>query len=63
VAASQVLDECVPGDHVRRGAIGLESAHWSKPGFESAVVALDTIIGVLVGVVQRLRDQLVEGYR
>jgi hypothetical protein len=60
VAASQVLDESVPSDHDRRGPISSQAAQWSKPGFERAVVSLHAIVGVLLGVVKRLRDQLVD---
>ena len=49
-----------PPDHHRRGPITFESSHWSKPGFEATVVALDAIIGVLLGVVKRVRDQLLD---
>jgi len=39
-------------------ALGFESSHWSESGFESAAIALDAVVGVLLGVVKRLRDGL-----
>ena len=32
----------------------------SEPGFESDVVTLDAIVGVLIGVVERVRDELLD---
>jgi len=60
VSASQVLDECVTLDHDRRGAVGLESSHRSEPRLQSAMITLDTIVGVLLGVVEHIRDQLLD---
>ena len=61
VAAAQVLYERVAPGHDRRGPVGPESAHGSEPRLESAVIALDAIVGVLVGVVERVGDQLFDG--
>jgi hypothetical protein len=53
VASPQVLHERVTG-HVRAGAaIGLESAHRPQLSFEPAVVGLDPIIRVPLGVMKR----------
>jgi len=60
VAAAQVLDERVAADHHRRSPIGLEAAHRSEPGLDSTVVALDAVVRELVGVVVRVRDQLLD---
>lgn len=34
----------------------LKASHWSESRFESSVITLDAV-GVLVGVVERVRDQ------
>ena len=60
MAAAQVLDESVPLDHDRCSAIGLWSAHWFSSRFESAVVALHAVVRVLLGVVKRLGNQLID---
>ena len=57
VATAQVLDEGVAPDHHARRSIGLQPAHRPEPGLESAVVAFDTVVLVLAGVVQRGRNQ------
>lgn len=57
VAASQVLDECVTADHDRCCPIRLEPPHWSEPRFESAVITFNAIIGVPLGVVERIGDE------
>ena len=59
-AAAQVLNEGVVPDHDRRCSVGLESTHRSEPRLESAVFALDAVIGVLLGVVERVWDQLLD---
>ena len=38
-------------------------AHRSRPMFQSAVVGLDPVVGVLFGVVPGCRHQLVDGPR
>ncbi len=43
--------------HDSCGVVGFEASHWSESGFESAVVGLDAVVGVLVGVVERVRGQ------
>ena len=60
VAAAQILDEGVPGDHHLCGAIRLESPHRSQPALELTVIGFYRIVGVLLDVVPRGRDQLVE---
>ena len=60
VASAKVLYERVTTDYDRRSPVGLEAAHRSQPGFESAVVALDAVVPVLLGVVERVRDQLLD---
>ena len=40
-----------------------QAAHWSKPGFERAVVALHVVVWLLLGVVKRFRDQLIDDAR
>ncbi len=51
-----MLERCV----IDWSAVTAYAAHWSNPGFESTVVTLNAIIGVLLGVVKRLGDQLVD---
>ena len=60
VASADVLDEGVTSDHYRGGPVAFESAHWSKPGFESAVITLEPVVGELLGVVKRVRNQLLD---
>jgi len=63
VAASEVLHEHVAGsrDPCRSG--GLETTHRSEPRFEPAVVCFDSVVGVLLRVMQGGRDELVEDSR
>ncbi len=63
VAATQVLDEGVPADDNPYAPVGPQPAHRSQPGLEPAVVALDAVVGVLLGVVERVREQLVDDVR
>ena len=63
VAAAKVLDESVTCDDHGRGAVGLQAAHWPQPCFQSAVIALDSVVRVLHGGVQRLRHELVDHVR
>jgi hypothetical protein len=51
VASPQVLHERMPTNNDRGGRVGLQTAHWSQSCFESAVVVLDPVVRVLVGVV------------
>jgi hypothetical protein len=60
VAASQVLDERMAADHDRRGPIGSQTAHRAEPGFESPVVALDAVVRILRGVVERVGEKVVD---
>jgi hypothetical protein len=60
VTASQVLDEGMPDDHDRRGAIGLQAAYWSQSGFKSTMVALYAVVRILLGVVQHVGHQLID---
>src|SRR3954468_4132133 len=52
-----------PPDHHARRPMGLKPAHRPKPRFEPTVGALDTVVLVLAGVVQRGRDQLLDHIR
>jgi hypothetical protein len=40
--------------------VGPKSAHRSEPVFELAVVGLDRVVGILLDVVPRRRDEVVE---
>lgn len=57
---SNVLDERVPGDQ-HPGTAGLfEAAHRSQPRLQPAEVALDPVVGALLGAVPRHRQQLLQ---
>jgi hypothetical protein len=58
VASADVLDQSVASYHDRRGSVAFESAHWPQSSFESAVIAFDAIVLMFLGVVKRVRDQL-----
>jgi hypothetical protein len=58
VAASPVLDERVTPDHRQRGRVRSQAAHWPEPRLESAVVALDAVVGVPGGVVEHFSREL-----
>ncbi len=60
VSTPQILHECVTADHHRRASIGLETAHRSESRFEPAMIALDAVVGVLVSVMERTRDQILD---
>lgn len=60
VSAAKVLDEGVPGDHDLRGPISLQSAHRSEPALELTVVGFDRVVRVLLDVVPRRAQQLIE---
>ncbi len=60
VTASKVLDERVAADHYRRGPISSQTALWFQPGLEAAVVPLDPVVRVLLGVVGCFGDQFID---
>jgi hypothetical protein len=57
VAGAQVLHERVAGDHDLRRPSGLQSPHRLEPILESAVIRFYRIVGVLLDVVPRRREQ------
>ena len=57
-----VLRDRVPAAAYTRRPIALESPHWSAPVFEPAVVGFDPVVRVLLGVVERARQELVDHY-
>jgi hypothetical protein len=65
VSSSEVLDERVTADDHAGRPVGLQPAHRSEPRFQSAVVALDPVVRVLLGVVNRVgqevRDHVCQG--
>jgi hypothetical protein len=60
VLAADVLNERVTGDHPTCCPIGLQLAHRSQPCLQPAVVALDPIVPVPLGVVLGVRDQVLD---
>ncbi len=60
VTASNVLDERVAPDHGQRGPIGSQTAHRFQPRLETAMVPLDPVVRILLGIVNRLRKQLID---
>jgi hypothetical protein len=60
VAAAQILNEGLPGDHDLCCSIRLQAAHLSQPALELPVIGLDRVVGVLLDVVPRRGNQLVE---
>ncbi len=63
VVVAKVLHEGVADDDHLRCSIRLQPTHRSQPAFELAVIGLDRIVGVLLNVVPRGRQQLVEHTR
>ncbi len=60
VTASQVLDERVTADHDRRGPVRSQTSHRAKPRVESPVIALDPVVRILRGVVERVGERFVD---
>lgn len=60
MASPKVLHECVPSHHNRSGLVGLQSPHRSQPRLQPSVVRLGPVVRMLVGVVERRRDQLAD---
>jgi hypothetical protein len=60
VAKPKVLHERVPAHDHLRGTVTLKAPHGLEPRFEPAMVGLAPIVRVLLGVVERGRDQLIE---
>ena len=60
VAAADVLDERVTADHDCCSPIAFAATHRAQAGLEPAVVVLDAVIGVLLGVVARVGDQFLD---
>ena len=58
----QVLDEGMADDDYPGGTVSLQPSHGSKPGFEAPVVGLQRVVGMDLGVMEGLREQLVEHY-
>ena len=52
VTATDVLHERVAADDHARRMVAFESAHRAEPGLESSVVAFDSVVRVLLGVVE-----------
>jgi hypothetical protein len=63
VATAQVLDEGVSSDHHARRPMGLQPPHRPEPCLQAAVVAFDTVVLVLAGVMPRGRNQVLDHVR
>jgi hypothetical protein len=53
--APQVLDECMTRNDHPATAVAFQPAHQAEARRESAVIGLDAIVGVLFGVMNRVR--------
>ena len=42
------------------GAVTFESAHWSQSRLEPLVICLDPIVRILLDVMERRRDELID---
>jgi hypothetical protein len=60
VAPAQVLHERVTVNDHLRSPVSLQPPHRPQGGLEPAVVTPDTIVGVLLGVVERGGKQLLD---
>ena len=60
VAPSDVQDQSVVADDGRGGSVPFEHSHGLEPSFESAVIAFDSAVGLLLGVVERVWDRLLD---
>jgi hypothetical protein len=60
VRAADVLHERVTAHDHPCCVVAFEPAHRSEPGFEPTVVGFDPIVRVLLSVVKRARDQLLD---
>ncbi len=58
VASPDVLYESVTSDHDKSSLVVFESSHRPKPSFQPAVIALNPIVLMLLGVMKRVRDEL-----
>jgi hypothetical protein len=61
--STEVLDEGMADDDHHGGTVSLQHSHGSKPGFEAPVVGLQRVVGMDLGVMEGLREQLVEHSR
>jgi hypothetical protein len=60
MTASDVLHERMPADDHACSPVAFESAHWAEPRFEPSVVGFDPIVRILLGVVERVRHELLD---
>ena len=60
VSAPKVLDEGVPGDDHPGAVVLLEPTHRPQPRLQPAVVALDAVVGVLLGSMPRRREEFLQ---
>jgi len=63
VSAAKVLHQGIPGQHDRGTAVLFAPAHRPQPRLHPPVVALDAVVGVLVGPMPRRRQQVIEHRR
>ena len=60
VATPHVLNERVTTDHHRRRPVAFQSTHGAQPRFETAMVGLDPVVRVLLGVMHYIEQDLVD---
>jgi hypothetical protein len=58
VPASEVLHQRMPGDHDPGGSVSLEPPHRTQSRLEAAMVGLDVVVGIPIGVMPRRWKQL-----
>jgi len=57
VASPQILDEGMSSDHDARGPVPFEAMHGAESGLKAAMVGFDSVVCVLVGVVESSREE------
>jgi hypothetical protein len=60
VASPEAPHERVTAHDHAGTVVAFESAHWSQPRLQSAMVGLNPIVRVLLGVVERGGDELID---
>jgi hypothetical protein len=58
VHSAQILDERMTSRDPAGGPVSFQSAHWTEPGLQTAMVGLDPVMGLLICVMQYERQEL-----